>query len=90
MGSRSSAVKHERQWRQQMNMSQTIYYPQTKADFLQITEWIALGRTNEEIFTIISDPSWRTNTIEFQGELFCDVCGRLIPKDYCAGCEQTI
>lgn len=63
--------------------------PRTIADHTQITEWVMMGLSNEEVFNRMTNSIWRSETVIIQGHEFCAACSRYIVLDWCIHCGQT-
>lgn len=67
-----------------------IFGPRSLADFEQLNEWIALGLSNEKIFSLLKNPLWRSEVVEFRDHLFCAVCDQMLAQQSCWSCGQPV
>lgn len=67
-----------------------FYFPQTQRDHEQIAFWIAEGYSSAQVFNLIKDPYWRSETDIYRGCLFCHSCTQMITSDYCMECGQAL
>lgn len=69
--------------------SDSIHKPRTKQDFDQISEFVALGFTDAQVFEKLCNPKWRSDLVEFRGELFCVTCNSIISPNWCQECGEA-
>ncbi len=72
----------------QNSSKKRILYPRSPADFTRITEWIAVGHSNDQIFERIQT-EWRSEVTEFMDTIFCAFCAQEILSATCIECGMS-